>query len=101
MVSRAVCGAGQGIVMPLRAGGRLHNFSPNAVLNRHAFRSSRSRLYSTVENQAKASFTKPVRKTHRWRNLAIVAGLGGAGYLADRELNASAIARNLRCAYYG
>lgn len=99
MGSQAVCGVLQNTLMPLRAGSRLRNLSSK----RHAFASPRSCVHNAAPATSKAGQPSPrgAHRTRRWRNLAIVAGLGGAAYLADRELNASAIARNLRCAYYG
>lgn len=114
MVPRAVCGIVQGTVMPpLGLGSRLNSLAfKNAVLRRHGFNPARSgtaRSYASTVSSSSSSYTtgssqqipRVKEPSKRWRNLAIVAGLGGTAYLADRELNASAIERTLRCAFYG
>lgn len=42
----------------------------------------------------------PSRTRRRLRRLAILSSLGLAGYFADRELNASALARTARVGFY-
>lgn len=113
MVPRAVCGVVQGTVMPpLRLASHQHSLAfKHAGLRRHGFpaRSGTARSYASAVDSSSNSYTtgssqqipRVKKPSKRWRNLAIVAGLGGTAYLADRELNASAIERTLRCAFYG
>lgn len=99
MGARAVCGVLRGTRSSAGTGSQLPR---SAIVQRHAWAPIRSHTHSSAQNEGNTATTsKPKRASKRWRNLAIVAGVGAAGYLADRELNASAITRNLRCAYYG
>lgn len=59
---------------------------------------------ATPSSSSDAAFHGKVPPTSkarsRWRRAGICAGIVGVGYLADKELNASALARTVRVAYY-
>ena len=55
---------------------------------------------SSSSESSHNSGSGPSRPRRRLRRLAILSSLGLAGYFADRELNASALARTARVGFY-